>query len=169
MLTPRIGHIDDRHFIADCILACARSGGFAVNHELAEDVRNLHGEVDAILTDRRTARGMPAQPLVYCHDKIPVGFAIVAACSGDPLDLELYAMAVEHAHRGKGYGTIMLDDVLANFNYRHIYARCSPSSKTMHRMLEKRAFGTIDTNEQGFSIMLRHRPDNRAGVSKHNA
>jgi ribosomal protein S18 acetylase RimI-like enzyme len=155
MLTPRAGNINDSEFISACLLSGARKGLFAVDVDKSECVRLMQDEVRSILSRNRAADGVPAQTLVYSEKGERIGFVIVVSRSKADMELELYAIAVAHRHRGKGFGARMLDDVLKNFDYKRFYARCSGNSVMMQRMLEKRAFRQIDTNELGFSIMVR--------------
>jgi ribosomal protein S18 acetylase RimI-like enzyme len=155
MLTPRAGNIKDSEFISACLLSSARKGLFAVDVDKAECVKSMNREVRMILNRNRAAAENPAQTLIYREQGERVGFAIVVSRSKDNLELELYAIAIANKHQGKGFGTWMLDDVLKNFEHLRFYARCSGNSVTMRRMLERRAFRQVDTNELGYSIMVR--------------
>ena len=157
MLNPRAGNINDSEFISACLLSGARKGLFAVDVDRPECVRLMQDEVRSILSRNRAAAGVPAQTLVYSEKGETVGFVIVVSRSKTDMELELYAIAVAHRHRGMGFGARMLDDVLTNFDYMRFYARCSGNSVIMRRMLQKRAFSQIDTNELGYSIMVRDR------------
>lgn len=156
MLTSRTGNFKDSNFILGCLLEGARHGSFAVDLESPDCVQSLKSEINMILTRKLTAQGIPAQTLVYCEDDKPVGFAIVTDLEEGRLALELYAIAVAARYRGKGYGSQILNDLLMCFDYSSFFARCSPRSATIQQMLERRSFIHIDTNELGYSIMVRH-------------
>lgn len=156
MLTSRTGNFKDSNFIMGCLLEGARHGSFAIELESPDSVQCLKSEINMILTRNLTAQGIPAQTLVYYEGDKRVGFAIVTDLEEGRLALELYAIAVAARYRGKGYGSQILNDVLLRFDYSSFFARCSPISATMQQMLERRSFITIDTNELGYSIMVRH-------------
>jgi len=163
MLIPRAGNSTDSEFIVNCLLSGAREGLFAVDVDRPGCVANMQAEISLILSRNRVDADVPAQTLVYSEHGERIGFAIVVGRSKDNLELELYAIAIAHKHRGKGFGSWILDDILKNFEYLRFYTRCSGNSVTMRRMLERRAFRQVDTNELGYSIMMRDQPDTSPG------
>jgi ribosomal protein S18 acetylase RimI-like enzyme len=169
MLTARAGNIKDSDFIVSCLLSGARKGLFAIDTDRPECVNSMRAEIRLSLTHHRVASGAPAQTLVYSEQNRRAGFAIVVGNPMDSLELELYAIAVAQKYQGVGFGAWILDEILTNFDYVRFYARCSDRSVTMQRMLERRTFRQIDTNELGYSIMVLDRsqapPDCYSGLA----
>lgn len=68
--------------------------------------------------------------------------------------LEIRAISINKAFRGKGYGSILVSDML-DANTHPMMAKCLAKSSQMAEMLKRRGFTLYETLPSGTQILLR--------------
>lgn len=135
---------NDTCFIQTLLLSGIRKGHFDKRlHERREQLRN---EIGSIIEKRKLYQSpLSAQAWIFRHGDVRVGFSILSAISHGITGYELYAIAVHSKFRGKGYGGIILDEMLHYYAGPAIYARCFPASEILYQMLLRRHFEHLYT------------------------
>ena len=145
-LGKRKADASDIDFICGCILYGARKGHYAFDAQNPLHVRCMRNEIHSIvsselLLDQR--RGMAS---VYLLDSERIATLITSQAEPGSGCLEIYAVSVLKKYQRQGYGSLILDDLINDNPYVDIYARCSPASDSMYKLLADRRFHYLGTD-----------------------
>ena len=131
MLHSSLATIKDKFFIIGCILSGSKKGRFMLDVYIPISMKNIKPEIHSILSSHCTLSGDPAYALIYKRNGKRVGFAIIKSSIAWDMSPTLHAMAVSPGYRGKGYGSIIVDDAfgwhLPNYYY---HMRAGPTVVT---------------------------------------
>ena len=74
--------------------------------------------------------------------------ATLITCEAEPGSgcPEIYALSVVRRYQNQGHGSLILDDLINHYPNTDIYARCSPASESMYRLLSDRCFTLLGTD-----------------------
>ncbi len=100
--------------------------------------------------------GLRAQAIIYEKNEQRVGFVIMSELEPGEGGNEMYVMAVDKKFRGKGFGSMILDDVIQRIvPHANLFVRCMPDSIVMYQMLIKRGFTQFETDEEGTQYLAK--------------
>ena len=155
LLARRKANAADLDFICGVIVAGARKGHYAFNAEHSLHVRCMKEEMQSIvargsLLDRR--RGTAT---VYSLNNRRVAVLITSEAEPGGGCLEIYALSVARKYQRRGYGSLILDDLINRCPNTDIYARCSTVSRRMYGLLADRCFELIGTDGD-FRVLKRN-------------
>ena len=120
----------------------ASNGHFDYDIDDRETLRMIRANLRSIVLQKKIKDfGRMTQTLIFERDGERVGACVIAQIIGQPTEVELHIMLVDKAQRGKGYGCMMLDEVISRWHAEcDIFVRCYPASVQMARMLVRRGF-----------------------------
>ncbi|EPO5386889.1 TPA: GNAT family N-acetyltransferase [Raoultella ornithinolytica] len=75
--------------------------------------------------------------------------------TGDPR-LELRAVCITKSMQGKGYGSMLLSDMIDSNAQQPMMAKCYVKSTKMAEMLKRRGFHLVDTSPTGTQLLFRN-------------
>ncbi len=75
--------------------------------------------------------------------------------AGDPR-LELRAVCITRSMQGKGYGSMLLSDMIDSNAQQPMMAKCYVKSTKMAEMLKRRGFHLVDTSPTGTQLLFRN-------------
>ncbi|EFB8332430.1 TPA: N-acetyltransferase [Escherichia coli] len=95
--------------------------------------------------------------LLRCSDDKKVGLVWLCAAldpTGVPR-LEFRAVSIVKELRGKGYGSMLVSDMLTSNSSQPMMAKCYVKSSQMADMLKRRGFYLFDTSPKGTQMLFR--------------
>jgi len=147
--------LEDIPYIAGQILDGARQGQFEKRLLIPEQADLLYRELDTIIRHGcRTSGPLSAVALIFLNGPVCVGHAIMTEVKNTE-GIELYSLSVDAAMRGAGYGSTMLDMLIARFLPQAgvIIARCYPRTVVMYELLVSRGFEYMMTLRSGLRVL----------------
>ena len=139
-LEKRKAGATDIDFICGCILYGARKGHYAFNAEEPLHVSCLRNEIHSIVSSELLLDQRRGTASVYLLDSARIATLITSEAEPGSGCLEIYALSVLKKYQKQGYGSLILDDLVDHNQHTDIYARCSPASDSMVRLLSDRRF-----------------------------
>lgn len=118
-------------------------------------LRSLEDNIRSAIEHHRFCSGLLAVPILFMHKQSRVGMVIMTEVSPGQGGNEIHIVFVTDKHRGKGYGSQMVDSILASRQGVDVYARCAPASQRMYEMLQRRGFVYLHTMQDGQRILVR--------------
>ncbi len=155
----------DVPFIVEAIAAESREGHFSCDCSRPEVVSGLWHQIQAIvsqgvapLPDARDGAG--ARAFVVQVDGANAGFAILVEDTPGSWyrRLELFALTVHPAFRGRGLGRHLVTNLLRDSQSALVYARLAFGSAAMAGMLKSCGFGLGARSGQGSMTLEFRRP-----------
>ena len=151
LIRPDVSNIG---FIHDLLVAGAHQGHFSAR--LLEKTEFIHNTLSSLLNHGRLyGKPLRAAPVLFAHNNVLVGFAIMAEVEVNQGGNEVYAMAVAQAFRGRGYGRTILQEILQRWSSVTLYARCFPASQQMYHMLVNSGFVFLYVRPDGSRVLCR--------------
>ena len=133
MLHSSRATIRDKLFIIACILSGSKKGRIMLDAYVPISMKNIKSEIHSILSSHHTLRDDPAYAVIYKRNGIRIGFAIIKSSHKTHTEYLLYAMAVASGYRGKGYGSMIIDDVYGWHLPNHYHSLGAGSSVTTRK------------------------------------
>ena len=132
----------------------ARHGHF--DSRVGTDKEAYRAYLNSAITEQMDPMGYSTQVFVARDNASRVGASVVTKAIGTPgIGVEIAMIAIKHEHRGKGFGSIILEALMGHYlPTMSVYARCLPASRNFHEMLLKRGFSEVGLSEK--SVILRH-------------
>ncbi len=156
----------DVPFIVEGIVAESRGGHFACDARRPDVLAGLWRQVQAIVADGvtplpDTRDGAAGRAFVLQVGQARAGFAILVEQSpGSWCErIELFALAVHPAWRGRGLGRQLVDSLVEESRSAVVYARCGPRSAAMAALLVSCGFAPAPPRSDGTSVLLWWRTD----------
>ena len=146
LLEKRRADATDIDFICGCILFGARKGHYAFNAENPFHVSCLRNEIHSIVSSELLLDQRRATASVYMLDSVRIATLITSEAGAGSRCLEIYALSILKKYQNQGYGSLILDDLINDYPYTDIYARCSPASDGMYKLLSNRGFHFLGTD-----------------------
>ncbi|MGD8616312.1 MAG: GNAT family N-acetyltransferase [Gammaproteobacteria bacterium] len=113
---------------------------------------------------RRLDQDLPAQLLIWEQDGAVAGFVVSSAMTPEKTGNEIWMFAVLPEFRGRGEGSRMKNELLAQLHPRvDVFARCPPGAKQYMQMLLRRGFLPQDSAERGMHIFKLPKAGSNAG------
>ena len=149
----------DIDWLISSYLDAANSGHFDYQIDDRETLRMIRANLRSIVLQKKMKDfGRMTQTMIFELDGVRIGACVIAQIIGQPTEVELHIMLVDNAQRGKGYGSMMLDEVISRWHAEcDIYVRCYPASVQMARMLVRRGFISTATFGDTSTLYLMHR------------
>ncbi|MDH5446885.1 MAG: GNAT family N-acetyltransferase [Gammaproteobacteria bacterium] len=157
MLTAVYASDADYDFIRKEIILGARKKHFAFSVKDPEDMRFVEENIRSAIHHHCFTSGLRVQPILFMKKQRRVGVVMMSEVSPGKGGNEIHMVFVGHKHRGKGYGSQMIDLILAERQDVAVFARCTVASQCMYEMLERRGFEYQYTMKDGFRVLLRPR------------
>jgi len=145
----------DLDFICGCLLYGARKGHYAFNPENTLQTRHMKNEMQSIITSGLLLDQRRAQASIYSVASTRIATLITSEAAPGSGCLEIYALSVTRKYQNRGYGSMILDDLINQHPYTDIYARCSHASERMYRLLSDRFFSFLGTDGE-HRLLRRH-------------
>ena len=123
-------------------LEAARDGHFDYDIGDRDILRMIRANLRSIVYQKKMKDfGRMTRTLIFEQDGVRIGACIMAQIIGQPAQVELHIMMVDPKHRNRGYGNVMLAEVVARWHQEcDILVRCYPVSGQMMDMLGRRGF-----------------------------
>ena len=149
----------DIDWLITTYLEAGRHGHFDYDFEDREVLRMIRLNLRSIILQRKMKDfGRITRTLIFEHEGVRVGACIMAQVSGETAQVELHIMLVDPIQRSRGYGNMMLDEVIRRWRDEcDIFVRCYPVSGRMIGMLERRGFEPVDTFDDSSVLYLLRR------------
>ena len=157
MLHSVLAAPEDYDFIRKEVLSGIRQKHFLIPLKTQEDIRSVEEDIRMAILQHCFASGLRVLPLIFRKNHRRVGMVLMSEVSPGKGGNELHLMTVVKKHRGKGYGSNMLDLILEGRQEVDVFARCAPASSKMYEMLKKRGFEFQYASEDGFRVLMRAR------------
>ena len=158
----RNADILDLNFIHKLVLSGSQNEHFNPEFYLNQAANNgLRKNLQSILNDhKRLDLDAKAYVLIAENYGKPASFMIISAREGGKGN-EIWMMGTDPQYQGKGIASSFLDDVLKQFKSgnRVVFARCSPISEVMFKLLIKKGFKHVETGESGTRLLAYNLPD----------
>lgn len=154
MLVETIATLADLNFIYGCVLYGARKGCYAFSAENPEIVKSMKQEMQSVIVKQTLLDNRRALASVYSMDNKRIGLSILSDSISENRGIEIYAMSVARKYQNRGYGSQILDDLLNRYVYDDLYARCSPASQQMAKLLSLRGF-ELDSMDDDYRVLYR--------------
>ena len=132
----------DIDWLISSYLGAASSGHFDYDIDDRVTLRMIRANLRSIVLQKKMKDfGRMTQTMIFELDGVRIGACVIAQIIGQPTEVELHIMLVDDAQRGKGYGSMMLDEVISRWHAEcDIFARCYPASEQMAGMLVRHGF-----------------------------
>ena len=123
-------------------LEAASGGHFDYDVGDRETLRMIRVNLRSIVLQKKMKDfGRITRTLMFERDGVRIGTCIMAQILGQPAQVELHIMLVDHRYRNMGYGKAMLEEVISRWRPEcDILVRCFPASGQMIRILDRRGF-----------------------------
>ena len=154
MLVERVADTTDLDFIYSCLLFGARKGHYSFNAENPAVVKDMKKEIQSVVCDGLLTDNRFAIASIFLIENKRIGTVILCEAAPGESNFEIYALSVAQRYQHQRFGSRILDSVLERLCYVDVYARCSPASRTMQKMLIHRSFKPYMT-DNGFNTMVR--------------
>jgi len=161
MLVERKANITDLGFINGCVLYGARKGHYSVNADNPQIVTLMKKEIKDVVVRNKLLDKRHAGAWIFTLNSKRIGLLILSDACLERSGKEIYAMSIAKKHQNQGYGSQLLDNLLNNYVYEDIYARCSLASQKMTQLLYRRGF-RLDFMDNGYSVLIRDGIDDHA-------
>ena len=141
----------------------ARKKHFGFSVKNPTDIQFVEESLRLAISQQRFSSGLRVLPLIFFKQQSRVGMVMMSEISPGQGGNEIHLAFVTHKHRGKGYGSQMIDHILGQRRDVEVYVRCAPVSQCMYEMLIRRGFQYEYTNEEGHRVLLRPRQLEQVG------
>ena len=153
-LVERKANVTDLGFIYGCILYGARKGHYSFDADNPALIQCMKEEIQSIIARQMLLDQRRAAASVFLLDNKRIATLILSEAQPNSDSLEIYALSVIKEFQNQGQGSQILDRVLNRHLNTDIYARCSPASESMHKLLVDRSFTHV-TNDGDHKILKR--------------
>lgn len=153
-IVERIANITDLNFIYGCILYGARKGHYFVNPDNPEIVNSMKQETQSVVSRQLLLDHRRAQASVFTLNNKRIAILIMSEATLNSSCLEIYALSVASKYQRQGFGSQIVDRLLSHYQYADIYARCSPVSGNMYKLLVSRGF-QFHSMDDDYKVLLK--------------
>lgn len=153
-LVERKANITDLGFIYGCILYGARKGHYSFDAENPVLVKCMKKEIQSLIARQMLLDQRRGTASVFLLNNKRIATLIMSEAEPNSGSLEIYAFSVIKEFQQQGLGSQILDSVLNCYLNTDIYARCSPASESMHKLLVDRSF-TLVATDADYKILKR--------------
>jgi GNAT superfamily N-acetyltransferase len=145
----------DLDWMTRLYLHAASHGHFATQNT-AEGYNVVRKNIFSIVTAQKIVDlNLRAQALVFEKDKDKVGYVVMSEVEPGKGGNEIHLFVVDEKFRGKGYGRLILEEVIRRWHpLIDIYACCFPASQLMATMLTKAGFKTNGKTRDGADMYV---------------
>jgi len=154
MLVERKANITDLGFINGCVLYGARKGNYSVDAENPQIVTLMKKEMQSVVVRNELLDKRHAVASIFTLNSKRIGLLIICDACLELSGKEIYAVSIAKKYQNQGYGSELLDYLLNNYVYQDIYARCSPASQKMTKLLYCKGF-RLDFIDDSYSVFIR--------------
>lgn len=155
MLKAALARVEDYHFMHKEIFLCARKKHFGFSIRNLSEVEFVQKNIRLAISQRCFSNGLHVLPVIFMRQQSRVGMIMMSEMAPGQGGNEIHLAFVAHKHRGKGYGSHMLDYILKQREDVDVFARCAPVSQRMYDMLQRRGFEYQYTNGEGHRLLMR--------------
>ena len=98
---------------------------------------------------------LQAYAMVFEDNGVKIGYAVVSEIQSSTGGNELHLFIVDKNYRNKGYGKLMLAEVIKRIQpIADLYIRCFPASKQMISLAKKNGFQYSHTNAENAEVYI---------------
>lgn len=141
--------------MCDLYFAAERLGHFRIDPKIADAMAFSEANFHSIIVNQAMLDKRRAQSMIFEYGNERIGYAIVAELATGKGGTELHIFIVDPNARGKGYGQLMLTEIIHRWHViTDLFVVCFPASSTMKHLLMKNGFLEIEVDKEGNCLFL---------------